>query len=125
MLSKHSVVRQIFNLAIARGELLFSEVTRDELEEVIRRERFDKYQTRDAREQFIKDLSEVAILIEVTETITECRDPKDNKFLELAISGKADCIISGDRDLRVLHPFRGIPILTPQEFSNYSWIETS
>lgn len=104
---------------------MFSEVTRDELEEVIRRERFDKYQTRDAREQFIKDLSEVAILIEVTETITECRDPKDNKFLELAISGKADCIISGDRDLRVLHPFRGIPILTPQEFSNYSWIETS
>jgi predicted nucleic acid-binding protein len=48
--------------------------------------------------------------------VTDCRDPKDNKFLELALSGKATHIVSGDEDLLVLHPFRGILILMPQAF---------
>ena len=48
----------------------------------------------------------------------------DNKFLELAFSGNADCIITGDQDLLVLNPFREIPIITPRKF--LSWrIETS
>ena len=55
-------------------------------------------------------------MVEIAETFTDCRDAKDNKFLELAVSGKADCIVSGDADLLVLNPFRGIPILTPREF---------
>lgn len=45
-----------------------------------------------------------------------CRDPRDDKFLELAVNGRADVIVSGDKDLLALHPFRGIPILTPAEF---------
>jgi len=45
-----------------------------------------------------------------------CRDPKDNKILEVAVEGRADAIVSGDEDLRVLHPFEGIPILTPRDF---------
>jgi putative PIN family toxin of toxin-antitoxin system len=48
--------------------------------------------------------------------ITECRDPKDNKFLELAVAGNADCIVTGDNDLLVLNPFRNIRIITPKEF---------
>jgi len=59
-----------------------------------------------------------AKFVEITETITECRDPKDNKFLELAVCGGADCLISGDGDLLALHPFRGIRILPPQAFLN-------
>lgn len=55
-------------------------------------------------------------MIEVTVAITDCRDVKDNKFLELAATGRADYIISGDQDLLVLNPFRGILILTPREF---------
>lgn len=49
-------------------------------------------------------------------TVTACRDPKDNKFLEAAAEGNADAIITGDSDLLVLHPFEGIPILRPAEF---------
>jgi len=45
-----------------------------------------------------------------------CRDPKDNKFLALAADGQADYLVSGDRDLRDLSNFNGIPILTPREF---------
>lgn len=47
--------------------------------------------------------------------VTDCRDPKDNKFLEAALAGRADCVISGDDDLHVLHPWRGIEILTPAQ----------
>ncbi|WP_459868116.1 putative toxin-antitoxin system toxin component, PIN family [Endothiovibrio diazotrophicus] len=48
--------------------------------------------------------------------MTECRDPKDNKFLELAVAGGASALITGDQDLLALHPFRGIPILAPADF---------
>ena len=45
-----------------------------------------------------------------------CRDPKDDKFLEVAISGQADVIVSGDEDLLTMNPFSGIPIITPRAF---------
>jgi predicted nucleic acid-binding protein len=57
-------------------------------------------------------------LIEIKESITICRDSKDDKFLELAISGKADFIITGDQDLLVLNPFRNIEIIAANEFLN-------
>jgi len=59
-----------------------------------------------------------AELITIVERITACRDPTDDKFLELAVNGRADMIVTGDLDLLVLHPFRGIPILTPVAFSH-------
>jgi len=55
-------------------------------------------------------------LVDVEVVVQECRDPKDDKFLELAIDGKASCIVSGDADLLVLHPFRGIRVVTVQQF---------
>ena len=61
---------------------------------------------------FIRD----AEVVDVTERVAECRDPKDDRFLELAVSGNATCIVSGDSDLLVLNPFRGVAILTPKEF---------
>nr|WP_294518875.1 putative toxin-antitoxin system toxin component, PIN family [uncultured Rhodopila sp.] len=45
-----------------------------------------------------------------------CRDPTDDKFLELAVNGRTDLILTGDADLLVLNPFRGIPILAPAIF---------
>ena len=57
-----------------------------------------------------------ATVVDITEKLTECRDPKDNKFLELAVSGNATSIVSGDRDLLVFSPFRAVMILTPQKF---------
>ena len=51
-----------------------------------------------------------------SEVITACRDPKDNKFLELAIAANASCIITGDKDLLILNPFRNIPILNAVDF---------
>jgi predicted nucleic acid-binding protein len=48
--------------------------------------------------------------------ITACRDSKDNKFLEVAVAGRADVIVTGDEDLKVLDPFEGISIIKPSEF---------
>jgi len=52
----------------------------------------------------------------ITERVVACRDPTDDKFLELAINGRADRIVTGDPDLLVLNPFRGIPIFSPATF---------
>jgi putative PIN family toxin of toxin-antitoxin system len=54
--------------------------------------------------------------IEVTGALAVCRDPKDDVFLEMAVAGRADVVVSGDEDLLVLHPFRGIPIVGPKDF---------
>ena len=54
--------------------------------------------------------------MEVTHRIAVCRDPADDKFLELALSGNASHIITGDNDLLTLHPFRSISIIPPALF---------
>ena len=55
-------------------------------------------------------------MIEINKTIVVCRDPKDDKLLELAVCGDADFLVTGDKDLLVLNPFRGVEIITPREF---------
>lgn len=124
LLLKRSIVRQAFDKANEQGKLLVSQAMVEELNEVLRRKRFDKYVTEDERIEFITALVREAALVEIADTVTECRDPKDNKFLELAVSGQATCIVSGDDDLLVLHPFRGIPVLTPRQFLDDSWEDT-
>ncbi len=64
----------------------------------------------------IRALLVAAEAVTTVEVVTACRDPTDDKFLELAINGRADVVITGDRDLLVLHPFRGIPIVSPATF---------
>jgi uncharacterized protein len=111
-----SVPRQAVDLAFARGIVLVSAAAIDELNEVLRRPRFDRYLTEKERLLFLSAFIRDASVVDVTQNLTACRDPRDDKFLELAVAGDATCIVSGDRDLLVLSPFRGIPILTPQEF---------
>src|SRR3954469_10610184 len=113
VLLPRSIPRQAFDRAQERGRILTSVATIDELNKVLRRPHFDKYVREAQRLEFLALLTQEAELVEVTEVVAECRDPKDNKFLELAVSGKATYLISGDSDLLVLHPFRGIPVLSP------------
>jgi putative PIN family toxin of toxin-antitoxin system len=94
VLVKQSVARQAFDKAVEQGKLLVSQATTEEVNEVLRRKGFDKYVLEEERIEFVTALVRKAILAEITEKISECRDPKDNKFLELAVSGKATCIVS-------------------------------
>jgi putative PIN family toxin of toxin-antitoxin system len=66
--------------------------------------------------RFMVSFLKVAEIIEISETITVCRDPKDDKLLELTVCGNAGFLVTGDKDLLVLNPFRGVEILTPREF---------
>ncbi len=57
----------------------------------------------------------MALSVQITETVQACRDPDDDKILELAVNGGGDYIVTGDDDLPVLNPFRGIAIVSPAE----------
>lgn len=115
LLLSPSIPQQIFDRVTDTGTLLISEETFEEISQTITRQKFDKYLSLENRLLFISSLRNKAKIVKVTETINICRDPKDNKFLELAISGKATHIITGDKDLLELNPFRGIAILTPKQ----------
>lgn len=101
--------------AVQRDVVLKSDMTEAELREVIVRPYLARLIAPTAR-AWLMDLMASAELVPVTERITACRDPKDDKFLELAVNGQADLIMSGDADLLVLNPFRTIPIITPAAF---------
>lgn len=116
VLLKRSVSRRAFDKALGEGEILVSAETIDELNRVLGREDFARYVTEEERLEFLSVLLREASLVEITVCVDECRDPRDNKFLELAVSGSAECIVSGDQDLLVLHPFRGVSIVTPRGF---------
>ena len=111
-----SVPKQAFEKALDEGRILISIPVLLELAEVLSRKKLNKYLLEEERMRFLVALLKGVEMVEITEVVTDCRDIKDNKFLELAVSGKADCIVSGDDDLLMLNPFRGIPILTPREF---------
>ncbi len=115
-LFSQSKPRQALNQAQDIGVLIFSGSVFSELKEVLYRPKFDRYLTKERRQELLEDLTQTTQFIDVTEQISECRDPKDNKYLELAVSGQAECIVTGDDDLLVLNPWRGIEILTVQEF---------
>jgi len=107
---------QAFFAALDRGQILISAPVFHELSTVLSRDKFVPYLLREERELFLAVLLRKAVLIEIHERVKACRDPKDDMLLELAVNGKATCIISGDEDLLELNPFRGMSIITPDEF---------
>jgi len=115
VLLPRSVPRKAVDFAFAHGIVLASADTIGELDEVLRRSKFNRYLLEEERLMFLSGFIRDAEMVNVTERVTECRDPKDAMFLELAVSGSATCIVSGDSDLLVLNPFRGVSILTPKE----------
>lgn len=116
LLFENSVPGRAFAAATERGDILISRPVIEELENVLLRPKFDRYLDRDDRDQFLYAFVQAGTLIEIDEEIRACRDPRDDKLLELAVCGKADCLITGDEDLLVLNPFRSIPVMTPAEF---------
>jgi putative PIN family toxin of toxin-antitoxin system len=107
------------NIAVFRaakfGVLLKSDATEAELMDVIDRPYLAKLIAPEARERMV-ELMALADLVTIAEHIAACRDAKDDKFLELAVNGNADFIVTGDADLLVLNPFRDIPIVMPATF---------
>jgi len=116
LLIPNSVPGRAVRKAVDEAQLLISEATLEELADVLARPKLDPYVSIADRQEFIRLLGRVAELVPITFTVRACRDPKDDKFLELAINGRADLIVTGDKDLLELNPFRDIPIVTPGEY---------
>ena len=107
---------QAVRKGLHRGRLIVSDDTLNELASVISRPKFDRYISLQDRKDFFRFLGRVVERVAIIRNIQACRDPNDDKFLELAINGQAETIITGDQDLLALHPFRSIQIITPGEF---------
>ncbi|MCG7354939.1 putative toxin-antitoxin system toxin component, PIN family [Roseomonas mucosa] len=87
-----------------------------EIASVLERPRFVAAVSAARRARILDVLRGEAVWFTPAERVTDCRDAKDNKYLELALAAGAEIIVSGDADLLVLHPWRGVRILRPAEY---------
>lgn len=102
--------------AVTRAQLVATLETLRELIEKLHSPKFDRYVRRERRDALLERVASLVEIIDVLQSIRASRDPKDDKFLEAAVNGRADVIVTGDKDLFDLNPFRGIAIVTPADY---------
>ncbi len=112
----NSIPRQAVRKSLHHGIVLFSDPTMNELKTVLFRSKIDRYVSREERAIFLAQLERVAEMVPTIQIVRECRDAKDDKFLEVALNGRADVIVTGDADLLTMNPWRGIAISCPTDY---------
>ncbi|MBV9527881.1 putative toxin-antitoxin system toxin component, PIN family [Sphingomonas sp.] len=124
-LNPNGVPRQAVAAARARGVVVLSEAVYREIAGVLARPKFARVLTEDRRREMLELLAAAARWIEPKQTVNDCRDAKDNCYLELALAAHATAIVSGDDDLLVLDPWRDIRVLPPARFlENFGAVES-
>jgi putative PIN family toxin of toxin-antitoxin system len=118
LISPAGTARQLVDTVLDHDiDVLMSESTFAELVSRLDRPKFDRYREPESWNSFLTALLELALWHEDAGTATgTSRDVDDDKFLALAVTGQADAVVSGDRDLLELVSHEGIPILTPAQF---------
>ena len=111
-----SVAAQAVDRALRTFEVVASEPLIEELADVLSRGKFDRYVSVADREEFLRRVLQVATTVPVLSDVTDCRDPDDNRLLALALDSSADYILTGDRDLLSMDPWREISIISPRAF---------
>lgn len=96
--------------------LLFSTELLDEFLTVANRPKFKNYFLVEDLNALLEQISREAEFIQIKSEVKICRDPKDNFLLSLAKDGKANYLITGDKDLTSIHTFEKTRILTMAEF---------
>ena len=102
--------------AVTQAQLIATTDTLRELIEKLHSPKFDRYVRRERRDALLERVASLVEIVEVLQSICASRDPKDDRFLEAAVNGRADVIVTGDKDLLDLNPFRGIAIVTPAAY---------
>ncbi|MGD0736619.1 MAG: putative toxin-antitoxin system toxin component, PIN family [Terracidiphilus sp.] len=115
-INPNAIPGQAITKALDQDRTLISSPIWEELRSVLHRPKFARYIKPGLLEPFLTSVLLAAEPVETKTRIRACRDPKDDMFLELAVDGHADAIVTGDRDLQALHPFRGIAVLTPADY---------
>ena len=117
-------------LLAARTEarLAMSQAVQGDYIEVLSRPKFAKALPQARPDAFLSSLLSDAVMFEPAVRVCDCRDPDDDIYLELTLVAGAEAILSGDANLLVLTPWRGIPILTASAYlhaiaqrANDSW----
>jgi uncharacterized protein len=116
VLFKGEVPREAVRLAFDYYQPVFSTPTWDELTDVFQRDKFDRALPRGQRFRVIAEIARRIEIVEPTTAVHDCRDPRDNKFLSLALDSQSTLIVTGDQDLLALHPWRDVCIVTPDNF---------
>lgn len=116
-----SIPDQAVTLALIRCQICSSNDALTELHNVLQRQRFDSYVSLDSRLAFFEAIRAHSQMFTMPESLMtavrgNCRDAGDDFILALAAAAHAGVIVSSDKDLLVLHPWRGIAILTPAQF---------
>jgi uncharacterized protein len=102
--------------ALLHYEVCASQATFAELQDVLSRSKFGQYASPEMRQAFVDGLLRHVRMVEVSQRVSECSDPKDDKFLALALAVSAEMIVASDPHLTQMHPWRAIPILPPAAF---------
>lgn len=116
LLSTASPPAKAVERAVTTAQLVATNATLREVMTKLLSPKFDRYVSRERRDALLLRLAAVIEIVEVVQAVQACRDPRDDKFLEAAVNGRAEVLVSGDKDLLKLHPFRGIAILTPASY---------
>jgi putative PIN family toxin of toxin-antitoxin system len=120
LLKANSVPERALVLAVTSDRLALSTPVVEEMEEVFRRRKFAGADKASRIAWITKLIYAGACWFEPTHDVTDCRDPNDNKYLELALASGAETIVSSDGDLLALNPWRGVNILRPAGYLSRS-----
>ncbi len=104
------------------NRLILSQAVEDEYRDVLFRPKFDRIIPAERRSRILDIVLVGTERITPTQAVRDCRDPKDDKYLELALAGGAQAIVSSDSDLLVLHPWRGVSIVAPADFLGLTYL---
>jgi uncharacterized protein len=115
-LQPDGVSNKAFLFALFHCNPLISPDTYSELESVLNKTKFTNKISDETKARVLSTVLARSAMINTTSRLQICRDVNDDMFLNLAIDGNAEVIITRDPDLLTLHPFRGIPILSPADF---------
>lgn len=115
-LRRDSVPGQAARKAIATARIVFSDATLAELIAVLERKHLSRFSTPELRKAFVRSIVDHAEIVEIIRPLRICRDPGDDKFLDVAAHCNASYLITGDKDLLVLHPFLDTAIVPPADF---------
>jgi putative PIN family toxin of toxin-antitoxin system len=127
-LNPKGAASEALQIGLEHFELAASSDTIAELLEVLKRDKFDKYLSKAERRDLAELYVQNTVLFNNLIPVNECKDPKDNKFLSLALTAKARLIVSGDkRDLISMNSFQGIEIIGIRGFidNHNKYISTS
>ena len=116
LLSTSSPPARVLDHAITHCRIVINDSMRREIVATLSAPKFDKYSSREKREAALSRLSPMLEIVPTLQIVRLCRDPHDDVVLEAALNGRADVIVTGDKDLLALHPFRGISVLSPNDY---------